>query len=594
MRRRFLVTLVMLAIAMIGLRANGMAPVIVEIPSPIVADDTPVTNSNHFVYPDAFNLDYVVSDDFTTPGQLVWSYTSVSGRYSFNNVGPLTLPGDSVIAPGAKRIDNVDNDTDEVDGNPRTVTIRDTVLSPIAGPDTPVGTPGIVNPSGELVTLFASDGTTAGEETFLVFTEKGGTDRLSGVLAELVTQINLLGVTDPASIGWATNPIAIPGLDADASFTSGADGFCMEVGLTGNRFAQFESPYGIIPLVANSVWRIRAAVDTAGVSLPAGTTPLWDILIENTPSPGVTRFGGDYLFHDNLGGADSPASLSTFDVYWTPPAVMAADWNDATTGMFTAAKDASNDARITFRVIDVDDALYGANTDQGKVCLRSMEIHRLNINSFFTKQTPYNVTNITDSASAGTHNAAFFITAAVGPDYADSTVVTYAGGNVTFSPNTAGLLGNNACNLELVALIPGNTTVDVLGNPSETPDNYPVPWESSQLLKISAGAIAPNATGASNPPDVIRIGADTASIELLAINNIAATVDTLGFPKTSGVTDYTAFFYTHNKTVSAVSNIARIRPTLDIVMRPEIVGGGASNLGGITFTYQKVEEVTIP
>jgi hypothetical protein len=67
------VSLVTVAIALMGMSAMATAPVISDIPDPIVGGGETVTPSNTFVYPDAINLNFYVQDDGGIEN-VVWSY----------------------------------------------------------------------------------------------------------------------------------------------------------------------------------------------------------------------------------------------------------------------------------------------------------------------------------------------------------------------------------------------------------------------------------------------------------------------------------------------------------------------------------------
>jgi len=183
MRKGLTVTLMSVSIVMMGAGAMAMAPVIGEIPSPIVGDAESVTPANLFVYPDAFNLANYVHDDATASGDIKWSFEIVgAAKYNINGVQPMnTGGGDDPINPGAKQINNqVLGGEENPDGNAASITIRNVNLSPIGGPNTDPGASGIVASETQLVTLYASDGTTYSMKSVFFYTDNDGADRLSG------------------------------------------------------------------------------------------------------------------------------------------------------------------------------------------------------------------------------------------------------------------------------------------------------------------------------------------------------------------------------------------------------------------------------
>jgi hypothetical protein len=157
MRKGLTVTLLTVAIAILGSNAMSMAPTISDMPDLIVADDAPVSGGNNFVYPDALNLPNLVEDDTTADDQLVWSYYEPTGKYRVNNADSLTGDGVSpaaaeiIAGPGATTAGDPDSDED---GHLDTATIRNVDLSPIGGPDVDPPGAGIIASETAAVTLF--------------------------------------------------------------------------------------------------------------------------------------------------------------------------------------------------------------------------------------------------------------------------------------------------------------------------------------------------------------------------------------------------------------------------------------------------------
>jgi len=100
MRKGLKLALMTVAIALISVRAMAMAPVINDVPSPIVGNAEPVTGGSNFVFIDAFDLNNYGSDVETTTPELLWSYTGpgVAGasKYLINGVPPINT---SVVDP---------------------------------------------------------------------------------------------------------------------------------------------------------------------------------------------------------------------------------------------------------------------------------------------------------------------------------------------------------------------------------------------------------------------------------------------------------------------------------------------------------------
>jgi len=152
-------TLVTVAVALMGMSAMAEAPVISDIPSPIVGGGPTISPSDTFVYPDAINLNKYVTDDGGLEN-VVWSYT-VEGTaiYNINGTEPIDLGTDDPIDPAAtdKDLGTIRNSEKNPDAKVQTITVRNVNLSPYGGPDTDPGDTGILDSETQVVTLFASD-----------------------------------------------------------------------------------------------------------------------------------------------------------------------------------------------------------------------------------------------------------------------------------------------------------------------------------------------------------------------------------------------------------------------------------------------------
>jgi hypothetical protein len=574
-------TMLAVAIAVFSAKAQAMAPTIGYLPSPVIADDTPATGSRIFVYPDAMDLTTKASDpDGTvTPDQIIWSYTGpggVQGRYLINGADALVTASDDPNAPGAKAISTTDIDPAKVDANPMTITLRDNTLSAIGSTPTAQtpGTPTIV--ANEVVTLFASDGSTYSMKSMMVYTEQDGMDRLSGGNIVMTPVSN----EAPSGTEWTTGVIA--GVN-NPTFSTTGGGLCLGAPLTPDTYGLWVSPYGYTDLVQNAVYRFRLTM-SAGSTLPAGTTPLWDFQVDNFTSDASVvqdKYGLDYLVLDNEGGANAPGASSTYDVWFTPAASMAADWNDSTNGEFTAAMDPRNDMRLTFRLLDTQVGANNADLDAGTLCLRNLEVTRIPMDQLPVESTVWSNTDL--SAANSTVSTIFGAT---------NTTINYSGGNLTVAPNTAGA-GTAAWNAELIELVPGDDTSDV-NTPSTLPDNWPVAWESGQLLRGTVSIQATSAAGETNPPDGIGLVFDTVTTEFTDNTWIGAGANTIGLPKLTP-TNYVMYFYTQNQSATTIQNGKAMRLKAQILLTPNVnAGGSATNVNGVTINSMKVEKLALP
>jgi len=579
MKQRFAVTLLAVAIASLSATAFAIAPVISDFRSPVIGDDAPVSNSNDFYYQDVFDLNTKASDpDLTvTPGNIIWSYTG-DGTYRIDNVVPLNTLSESIITPpAAKRIgDAANQDSKSADGNPRTITLRNVVWSPDdATPrQDPPGPNGILDGQGgkpnhiRALTVFASDGSSATMKSFTVYTYDGGSDALSGIAMELVE-----GTTTPS--GWTSSSIIDP-----VTFTS-TSGLCIGTGLAGNFFASWTSPYKVFDLTQNKVYRFRINVETTA-TVAVGATPLWDFVIDNVaPTGSEQKYSYDQLVLDNHGGKNSvgqaePTGKRNFDLWWAPLPVEDASWNNATTGEFATAHDPFNDGRFHFRVLDVNGTVDG-NNDAGTICLRSYRIDQIDVDDLAVTSNAFLRDDISSTNTFGT-------------SIFGATSFTYGGGNVTITPNVAGVENAGgptvlppatpgSWNLEVVLLDVGDTTIDFTpANANSLLDNWPVPWTSNQLLKTTVNLQAPNALGENNPPDAIRLVHDSVTSEIAADSIVSAGANLIGLPKQTA-TNYVMFFHTQNETASPTTQYHRIRPRLGLLFQEGIFSGGLTGTG---------------
>jgi hypothetical protein len=616
MKQRFVLALLTVAIAVIGSTASAIAPVISpEIPDVVISDDVTGTVSNNiFVYPDAFRLSDWVNDpdDTVTPDQVIWSYYT-TGNIRINNAVILDL-GDNSQNPNnpatnqrltSAGLNGTPDDPAQQDNDTVTITLRNVAYSPIGGPysdpdglnqyttDTFQSTPTLLG-AAEPVTLLASDGTTFSERSILVYTENNGTDRLSGVKFNVVDTVpSQSSLTDPW-FGYV--------FDFSNTGTTAFDshnGLCITVPAAGSNFALWHSTYGgSLQLLQNTVYRFRLDVESNTGDLPKGTTPFWDLVIDNvdeatstTIQSSQSKFTGDFMNWDNNGSANSLRSdvgRNQFDVYWAPAALDDANWNDPVTGEFIPDNDAYNDMKLSFRVIDVTGPIDGQN-DLGTLCLRHLTVDRANEHLFQVVNpdvwTENNVTLDNFSFTSIFNNSTIF-------DF------TTSAGNAIISPWLNGPRGGNAWSIEVIQVVPGDANVDFSTTDTinaTVPDNWPIPWVSDQLLKGTISMQAPNAASEVAPPDALSVGFDSATSELLYSSAMLSGSNNVGMPKNGVASNYVAYFYTHNASLATPPALNALRLTLSILNNPNVLGGGvAANAGGVRVNSFNVQQLRLP
>jgi len=105
MRKGLTKTLMAVAVAIMAVQVMAMAPVILDIPSPVVGNAENVTPANGFVYPDAIDLTQYVTDLESDSAQIIWSYEIIgTPKYRINNKDSMVTPGDNPVNPGAKSL----------------------------------------------------------------------------------------------------------------------------------------------------------------------------------------------------------------------------------------------------------------------------------------------------------------------------------------------------------------------------------------------------------------------------------------------------------------------------------------------------------
>jgi len=610
MRKGLLLTLVMVAIALSGYQALGRAPTISNIRDIVVGDADTATPPNTFVYPNAIDLNDKVSDIDGSDDQITWSFYEGSGTYQINGVdtqatSTLTAqidPANKIAGPSVTA-----NDPDDTDANNLTATIRNATLSPISGPNTD---PGANNPEGfvdgtdKLVTLFASDGSSVGEKSFMVYTANDENDHTSPPTAIPTPCLNFDLRTTTG--GFRT-------VKSGTGTFSSADGICIEVPGPGNNDLEWRSEYGTargLELVDNAVWRCRVTAHNAGNV--EETVPLWVFLFENGSQPEDTLlagnvYGGEFVFLDasGMGGANTVGIARTnFEVWITPMAVQTAAWRDTTSGAFAPESDLHNDMRIRFRVFDVatsggSSTGFGAENDLGSVCWDALAVDRFSLVDLIRGDVVYEDTAL--STDTGLPLAEQWYA-----KYPSATTVTVDTGGVTLTPvlTNPGTPGVTGWLNQTIELFPGDGSAS-RGDYTKLTTDYPVPWEADTLYMVEFVMSAPgpvnHPNGLENQADIIRVGMDSATQEiggmvLVDNNNMAASGPAMtscpATPKSTPDT-FTAFLFSHNVTLVGETTAHRLRPRADLINAATF--GTANGMGGldsIKYHSCKVTKVT--
>lgn len=572
MKKGLTQTLLTVAIALLGYQALAMAPVISEIPSPVIGNQD-ATAPNVYVWPDAIALDDYVTPqtEGSTKADIKWYYQVESpGHYKLNGVEPLTAQEgaatDATTFPSGKRIDNqVVSPELNPDGVAKTVTIRNNFLSPLDG--SAAGT--VTGDDSEVITLFAADGTAYETKEVIFYTEVGGTDHLySATPTPFVT--NTFATTD----GWVYNTYSWGAGVTSARSSNTA--LCFNITTPTQAYADWVSPMGLFTVEQNSVYKIRANLN--GSQTTKGHTPFWDLYVSNfNGSQGLNLFGGDLLILDNgpAGSADSVIQTSggtDFQMWFAPICIGTAQWNTN----FAAANTGNNlKAFVGFRVMDIRTDL-GSDTLTGQLCLNELDITRYPISAATTVGSNLYSRSSDFAPNTGSNgNTAY--------DALIGTTVSWTGGVMTLTPTS----GSAA--VELANVTPATDTNYHLGQ-NDIGDNFPVTWESDTLYRVTYTLAAPSDTAAGNPFDAIYIGVDTPSNEVLYeayVTNQGTNM--LAMPKATAAT-YQAFWWSHKVSTSTAPYYNHFRPRLTVINNGSLVVG--NNTGGVKVSACTVSKVS--
>lgn len=596
----FLMALAIAAFAAIQVAPTYAEAPIITPPGDIVVGDSEdgITNNNFF-FPDALDRAAIATDDsFVDPLNLTWSYSASDATYSINGAAALNLGTDDPVAPGPGQAIELNDDTGPAlaarDSSPDTFSFRNESLSPATGslPFPEPGTTGTLPAQTRAITLYASDGATAGQSTILVYTSNDTSDTISG--GGLMNDLFEVVFDNPAAFaGWFTQ---VTGNGAAASSLDGLTGLCLNAGATGNNLIvwAYIATTGFIELVDLQAYRLRTDVVSAITTV--GTTPLFDFAYENTffhpvgfAFLGGGNYGGEIVELDNEGGANSigfPQGRDSFDLWLTPSGVRLPQWRgsvDPADSMFAPAGDAVNDILPRYRYLDFDVAGILAQADQGTVCVTRIQAASGNVvdllnsgsqrslpalnTAFWSAETTDAIQDTNDSNSVGVINngtgtASYRLASGFGSDTLGSRKTL-----IYFDPAVAGGFSQGELNLAL----------------------YPINWTADNLDLLQAPIVSNVAGGVegTNPVDLISlIGTEGVTENLsvhLALKGVPGNFNRAGSPRQAatvgGETQYwMGAWYSHNVTLSSIPNAQRWGHRLDLFNVAAI--GGQSNTDG--------------
>jgi hypothetical protein len=623
MKKGFTQTLMMTAILVMAAQAMAMAPIIGEIPSPIVGDQETATPVNTFVYPDAIDLTQYVTDKDTTASLIVWSYEVTGTQIYKINGDPSLVPTDDPVAPPANKIiagagaveTDLHNDTTThtQDGNPNTITIRNIALTPLSGVQ---GTPlaaGTMMPQD--VTLYASDGDTVGIKIVTFFTNTGK-DHLSFI------GIPVSSRTPGSGSGNSTGFDYTAGTDMTSSVTG--NGLCMTVGTQNkDKLAFWEGTFGDIVLVANNAYRIRLIVN--GTQTDVSQVPLWDLVIRNfkadTTAPngfgfGMDLYAADFWMFDNAGSQNAAVQLvkgdTTYDFWWTPSPVLTARWNSTThgatqSGPFDPINATDKNAIFEFRIVDspVSRPDLHPNLAVGTLCLKQFRVDRYDLSTALVAD-PTPIWQTTSLSWVAAPAAPGIAANSMHMDTNTNVAVTYtAGSGVTLHTASGnGVSGNGASGNCYAQIAPGDNVGLATGDiftESNIVDNYPAPFDSKSLYKVTYMLCAPTQADEDHPVDALFLGGETFDDEAIQVGYVDTHAWHCGMPafKVTGQADatpqpYVFLFYTNFGQSASNPSYWGWKPTLSITNNNAFIssGSGETKVGAIKLSSIKIEKIT--
>lgn len=599
-------TLMTIAVALMGLKAMAMAPVINQLPDVIIGDEggtsggatISATIDNDFSYPDAFNVDTYASDDNTSDSNLRWSFSNPGGHYSINDRLRTDGSAEDLLNPSPGYSLDGGDDPDAADANKRTLTFRNIQFSPLPlpaaylDPGTPVGVPS----DGQLITLVASDSTTYTAADMMAYIVNDGNDALSGVGTVLPTIDFTGGVTN----GWVSLD-DLNGLST-VTRTAEANGLCADATAEGINIAGWASEpnysgagteYNTISLVDNAVYQMRMTVSTTAAP---GLVPAWFLSAGNTQD----LYGGTNLFFDSgsggVAGPNSPPSAGTrsvFEAWMNAPGVLTSAFKNE---VFLPANAANKDFRLKLMVLDVGTAAsdnYGAHFDVGKICWKKIEITQYDLSAMQVLSTEYNNTSFVQAVDTLPGVANIQANAVNVQDYSTpgSSTVTINNTGATFVPTSAGAWNTNQVYFVLDVGDKTNQFGSGGGHTAaEMTDNYPVPWDSDTLYRVVYTMVAPDANSELHPPDFFYIGGNVFQNDLIVNTYAASKFNNFpDMPKQGTPQEFITFWHGNSETVDPTPEYHFMRPSFSFGTSNIFIEAGQN--AGIKVTAIRVEKV---
>lgn len=554
--RKGLTTLMTVAMVVIAVQVQAMAPVIQPIPNPIVGNKGgTVSQPTAYQFNDAIDLNTMATDDVTTPGGLKWSYEIFgTPKFAVNGDLPInsSLPSDNVINPAATKQINITADSlpnasgSDPDGKKYTITIRNIALFPYGGTassDNSSTAQSWTNPNNQqAVTFWCSDGALATSQTVLFYTD----NQYSGTAPAGYSRLSMSGYAWTKQSEWlgaASWAKYDDFFDRCTSGTMGGKGVCFNVATTGQNWGSVASGMGFVTMTDNVVYKIRAKMNCN--QLTPGKTPFWDFILENwnnnEPLKGLNLYGFDAFYLDNEQGANTVVNSTAgadMVMYWAPPAFQTAQWKSTVNGIYAQNALPPNgngidyrqqkDAQLRFRVLDVDsNAALANNNKSGSICLMSCIVETCPVTRKVYTSGPAAATPTPDIYSVAAPNMKQVHANVNDPVPGNLFTRSLTGATIAY---TGGLLQitpiGTSRSADIVTITPATDTKDPEDLPmpawADLDDDFPFPWQSNKIYELEVKLSAPDATQEQHPWDVMWLNIEPQTNEMITESYVTA------------------------------------------------------------------------
>lgn len=645
MKRGLFLTLMTVTFACLyGSQVMAEAPTVQDPGDVIIgnAENADDASAGDYVFPSAFSLDSIVSDNATADADIKWSYStdspgtiSVNGAEELDPVGMVLNDNDPTSPRNAARIDRTNDVADllasaasdtyfaagQSDDDNDTITIRRLDLAAGDGASSPTG---LLDGDGQPVslTLYASDCETYTARTITVYTSNNTSDTLTNQFG-LATKVSSHFGDDGQGVWLSRNLFGFGGTNAHAATGAGVGGdpaligLCSTVSTTGDNATQWNSPDEFVELTAFTAYRVRMTMATDQAA--ANAQPLWFSIVANAhfathpTDPGFISFGSQRHRLDNTGGAsgilDSSGTrtigLNQFDHWVVPNAVLTDQWNGNVPGVpgaFDVAAGSVKDMRLMFRIIDGGPSGPSLNTDldAGTVCLVAIEVTCVPIADLINLETPGSGL---DAALDGTTEDNGFAalassrTADFGTTEANAFSLTVTAEDQGANTDT------------------GGTSIRYDGDADGVPEanlqlrRYPLVWNDDELLiqrmNIGSRVVGGSETGGEGaaPIDFVNLTWSVPTNEIGgfdftgrgAVGGKHDRAASPALPANTGGNDqeYISLFYTHRATVDAtITDSNRVRGGGQFFGRADIGVGVAGD--PLAVTNWEINRVALP